>query len=94
VKVVSKRLGAGGVGRRASVIGRPTKVWSGGVSRRSGIGGVGASGKWRQLRRSRCARASAQHPRRKMVQRDGVNGRVVTNISKSSMNIRASVFAA
>ena len=93
-KVVSKQLDAGGVVRRASGIARPTKVWSGDATRRSGIGSGDASGTWCQLTRSRCARASAQHQRTKMVQRDGVNGRVVTNTSMSSMNMRASVFAA
>jgi hypothetical protein len=93
-KIVSKRLDAGVVGKRASGIARPTKVWNGGATRRSGIGVGGASGKLRQLTRSRCARASAQHHRAKIVRRDGVNGRVATNISRSSMNIRASVFAA
>jgi hypothetical protein len=93
-KVVSKRLDGGGVVKRASGIARPTKVWSGDATRRSGIGSGGASGKWRQLTRSRCARASAQHQRAKILRRGGANGRVVTNISMSSMNIRASVFAA
>ena len=93
-KVVRKQLDAGGVGKRASGIARPTKVWSGDATRRSGIGSGDASGTWCQLTRSRCARASAQHQRTKMVQRDGVNGRVVTNTSMSSMNMRASVFAA
>jgi hypothetical protein len=93
-KVVSKQLDAGGVGKRASGIARPTKVGSGDATRRSGIGNGGASGKWRQLTRSRCARASAQHQRTKMVQCGGVSGRVVTNISMFSMNIPAGVFAA
>lgn len=93
-KVVSKRLDAGGVGKRASGIARPTKVWSGDAIRRSGIGSGGASGKRRQLTRSRCARASAQPQRTKILRHGGANGRVVTNISMSSMNIRASVFAA
>src|SRR5438552_3751819 len=43
-KVVSKRLDAGGVGKRAGGIARPTKVWSGDATRRSGIGSGGASG--------------------------------------------------
>ena len=93
-KVVSRRLGAGGVGKRAGVIEPAILDASGDATRRSGIGSGGASGKWRQLTRSRCARASAQHRRSKIVQGDGVNGRVVTNISMSSMNIRGSVFAA
>jgi hypothetical protein len=93
-KVVSKRHDTGGVGKRAGVIDPAILGVSGGATKRGGIGSGGASGKWRQLTRSRWARASAQHRRTKIVQRDGVNGRVVTNISKSSMNIRASVFAA
>jgi hypothetical protein len=93
-KVVSKRLGAGGVGRRASVIEPAIAGVRGGATRRGDIGSGGASGKPRQLTRSRCARASAQHHRTKIFQRGGVNGRVATNISMSSMSIRASVFAA
>src|ERR1700733_13033084 len=80
-KVVSKRLGAGGVGRRASVIEPAIAGVRGGVTRRGGIGSGGASGKLRQLTRGHCARASAQDQRAKIVQRDGVNGRVATNIS-------------
>lgn len=93
-KVVSKQLDAGGVGKRASGIARPTKVWSGDAIRRSGIGSGGASFKPRQLMRKCCARASAQHHRTEIVRRDGVTGRVATNIFLSGMNIRASVFAA
>jgi hypothetical protein len=93
-KVVRKRLGAGGVGRRASVIGRPTRVWSVGGIKVGGIDSDNANGKPRQLTRSRCARASAQHQRTKILQRGGANGLVATNISVSSMNIRVGVFAA
>jgi hypothetical protein len=93
-KVVSKRLDAGGVGRRASVIGRRTRVWSGGETKVGGTGNDSASGKPRQLTRSRCARASAQHQRAKIFRHGGANDRVATNISKSNMNNRASVFAA
>jgi hypothetical protein len=93
-KVVSKRLGAGGVGRRASGIARPIKVWIGGGTKVGGIGSGGASGKRRQLTRSRCARASAQRHQAKIFRRGGASGRDVTNISMSSINIRASVFAA
>ncbi len=93
-KVVSNRLDAGGFGKRASGIALPTKVWSGVATRRGGIDSDGASVKLRQLTRSGCARASAQHQRTKIVRRDGVNGRDATNISMSSMNIRVSVFAA
>jgi hypothetical protein len=93
-KIVSKRLGAGGVGKRASVIGPALTGVRDGATRRNGIGSGGASGKWRQLTQSRCARASAQHPRPKILRRGGVNGRVVTNNSMSNMNIRAGDFAA
>jgi hypothetical protein len=93
-KVVGKQLDAGGVGKRASAIARPTKVWSVDATRRSGIGSGGASGTLRQLTRSRCARASAQHQRTKILRRAGVNGRVATSFSPSRMNTRAGVFAA
>jgi hypothetical protein len=93
VKVVSRGLGAGGVGRRASDIGRATRVWSGGGSKVGGIGSDTASGKPRQLTRSRHARASAQHRRAKIYRRGAANGRVAMSISRSSMNMRASVFA-
>ena len=93
-KVVSKRLDAGGVGRQVSAIEAAIQDASDGATRRSGIGSGGASDKPRQLTRSRCARASAQHLRTKIVQRGGVNDRVATNNSMSNMNIRASVFAA
>jgi len=92
-KVVSKRLGAGGVGKRASGIARPTKVWSGGATRRGGIGSGVASGKPSQLTRKRCARASAQHQRAKILWRGGANGLAATNVSGSSRNIRVGVFA-
>ena len=93
-KVVGKQLDAGGVGKRASGIARPTKVWSVDATRRSDIGSGGASGKLRQLTRSRCARASAQHQRAKILRRGAANGRDATSISRSSTNIRASDFAA
>jgi len=94
VKVVSKRHGAGGVGKRASVIARPTKVWSGDVTRRSGIGsGCVNAKRRRQLTWQRRARASAQQQRAKIFRRGAANGLVATNISRSSMNIRAGVFA-
>ncbi len=93
-KVVNKRLDAGGVGRRAGGIARPTKVRSGDATRRSGIDSGGASGKPRQLTRSRCARASAQDQRTKIFQHGDANGRVVTSISMSRMSCRAGVFAA
>lgn len=93
-KVVGKRLGAGGVGRRASGIARPTRVWSGVGSRRGGIGSGCVNEPARQLTWRCRARASAQHQPTKIVQRDGVNGRAAMNISRSSMNMHAGVFAA
>jgi hypothetical protein len=59
-KVVSKRLGGGGVGKRASAIARPTKVWSGDATRRGGIGSGCANAKRRQLSWNCRTRASAQ----------------------------------
>src|SRR5271154_4304265 len=93
-KVVSRRLGAGGVGRRAGVIEPAILGASGGVTRRGGIGSGSVSGKPRQLRRIRCARASAQHHGAKILRRGDANGQDATNISRSGMNIRAGVFAA
>jgi hypothetical protein len=93
-KVVSERLGAGGVGKRAGVIEPAILDASDGVTRRGGIGSGCANAKRRQLTRIRCARASAQHQRAKILRGGGANGRVATNISMSSMNDRASVFAA
>ena len=91
--VVRKQLGVGGLGRRAGAIARPTKVWSGGAIRRDGIGNGCANDQPRQLTRICRARASAQRQRAKIFRRDGVNGRAATNISVSTMNIRAGVFA-
>jgi len=48
-KVVSKRLGAGGVGRRASGTEPAKRGVSGGVTRRGGIGSGCANDKLRQL---------------------------------------------
>jgi len=93
-KVVSKRLGVGGVVRRASGIARPTKVRSGGGIKVGGIDSGGVSDKSRQLTRQRRARASAQRQRTKICRRGGADGRVATNISMSGMNNRVSVFAA
>ena len=60
---------------------------------RSGIGSGVVNGKERQLPWKHRARASAQHLRVKILRRGGANGRVATNISLSSMSIRASDFA-
>jgi hypothetical protein len=92
-KVVSKRLGVGGVGKRAGVIEPAILDASGGATRRGGIGSGCVNAKRRQLLGNCQTRASAQHQRAKIFRRGGANGRVATNISRSSMNIRASVFA-
>ena len=93
-KVVSKRLGAGGVGKRASVIEPAILDASDGAIRRGGIGSGRVNAKRRQLTWDCRTRASAQHQRAKILGRGGANGRVATNISMSSMNNRTSVFAA
>jgi hypothetical protein len=49
-KVVSKRLGAGGVGKRAGVIEPALGGVSGGATRRGGIGSGRVNAKGRQLR--------------------------------------------
>jgi hypothetical protein len=80
-KVVSKRLDAGGVGKRASGIARPTKVWSGGAIRRGVIGSGGVSKRGRQLTRIGWARASAQHLRATISRRAAAIARDATNTS-------------
>lgn len=92
--VVRKRLGAGGVGKRAGVIEPAILDASAGATRRGGIGSGCANAKRRQLPWNCRTRASAQHQRAKIFRRGGANGRDATNISMSSMNHRASVFAA
>jgi hypothetical protein len=93
-KVVSKRLGAGGAGKRAGVI-EPAILDAGdGATKRGGIGSGYASGKRRQLPWHCRTRASAQHHRAKILGRGDANGRDATSNSTSDMNIRASVFAA
>ncbi len=93
-KVVSKRLGAGGVGKRAGVIEPAFLDVSDGATRRGGIGSGCVNAKRRQLPWNCRTRASAQHQRAKILRRGGVNGRDATNISRFSMNIRVGVFAA
>lgn len=93
VRRVNKRLGVGGVIERASVIGRAIRGVSGVGTRVGGIGNGVVTGKRRQLTRQCRARASAQPPRAKIFRRGGVNGLVVTNTFRSSMNIRTSDFA-
>lgn len=61
-RAVSKPLGAGGVGRRASVIGPARPDVNNGVARRSGIDSGCVNAKRCQLTQKRRARASAQHP--------------------------------
>jgi hypothetical protein len=90
---VSKRLGVGGVGSRASAIAAPIRGVSGGANNPSAINNASANRPRRQLTRRRRARASAQHQRAKILRRGGANVRAATNISRSSMNIRVSVFA-
>jgi hypothetical protein len=92
--VVSKRLGAGGVGKRAGVIEPAILDASDGATRRGGIGSGCANAKRRQLPWNCRTRASAQYQRAKIFRRGDANGRVATNISRSSMNNRARVFAA
>jgi len=93
-KVVSKQLGAGGVGRRASGIAPAILGASGGAPNRGGIGSGCVNGKSRQLTQSRCARASAQRHRAQIFRCAGASGRDATNNSMCSMNIRSGVFAA
>lgn len=91
---VNKRRGVGVVARRASGIERRSMARNAGGNRAGGIASGGANGKSRQLTRIRHARASAQRLGAKILRHDPVIGRVATNFSSSSMNIRASVFAA
>jgi hypothetical protein len=92
-KVVSKLLGAGGVGSRASAIEPAILGASDGATRRGGIGSGCANAKPRQLTWICRARASAQQLAGKIFRHGGANDRVATNISRSSMNLRAGVFA-
>ena len=93
VRRVSKRLGVGGVGSRASAIAAPIRGASAGANNPSAIDSASANRPRRQLRRRRCARASAQRQRARILRRGGANGRAATNSSRSSRNIRVSVFA-
>jgi hypothetical protein len=90
---VSRRPGVGGVGSRASAIAAPIRGASDGANNPSAIDSGSANRPRRQLRRRRCARASAQRQRARILRRGGANGRAATNSSRSSMNIRVSVFA-
>lgn len=79
-KVVSRRLGAGGVGKRAGVIGLAIQAVGDGRTKADGIGNGCVSVRPSQLTWIRCARASAQ-PQRAKIFRGGVaNGRDATNI--------------
>lgn len=91
---VKQRLGVGVGGGRARRIARAVMAKSSGVSNRSVIARGCVNEPPRQLTSSRRARASAQHRRAKIFRRGGANGRAATNISRTSMNNRASVFAA
>jgi hypothetical protein len=93
-RVVSRRLGAGVVGKRAVVIEPAILDASDGATRGGGIGSGCANAQPRQLTWICRARASAQQLEAKIVRRGGVNGLVAMNISMSSMSIRAGVFAA
>ena len=93
-KVARKRLGVGGVGKRAGVIEPAILDASDGATKRGGIGSGCVNAKRRQLTWLCRTRASAQHQRAKIFRRGGANGRDATNHFRSSMNIRASVFAA
>jgi len=63
VRAVRKRHGVGGVGNRASAIAAPIRGASGGANNPSAIDSASANVPRRQLRRRRCARASAQRQR-------------------------------
>jgi len=93
-KVVSKRLGAGGVGRRVSAIEPAILDVSDGATSHGGIGSGCANAQRRQLTWDGGTRASAQHQRAKIFRHGAANGRDATSISRSSMSIRAGVFAA
>jgi hypothetical protein len=93
VRRVNRRPGAGGGVERASAIGPASKDTSDGGTKVGGIGSGVVNGKRRQLTRKRRARASAQHQGAKIFRCAGVNGLVATNTFRSSMNIRADVFA-
>ena len=91
--IVSKQLGAGGVGGRANAIEPAIAGANDGAIRRGGIGSGCANGKPRQLTWLCRPRASAQPWGAKILRRGGANGRAAMNISGSSMNRRAGVFA-
>lgn len=85
---------AGGVGRRASGIGRARTASSIGGNNHDAIGNGYVSDEQRQLTRSRRARASAQRRRAKIFRCGHAIGLVAMNFSRLPMNIRANVFAA
>jgi hypothetical protein len=92
VRPVRKRLGVGGVGRRASAIETPTTGVSGAATRPSVIGSGGA--RRRQLTGICRARASAQPRNATLFRHAAASGRVATKHSPCRMSIRASVFVA
>ena len=93
VKTVATRLATGGAGGRASSIGRPRTASNTDANSRSDIESVCASGKQRQLTRSRRARASAMRRSRKIFWDGRAFGLVATSFSPFPMNIRTNVFA-
>jgi hypothetical protein len=93
VKSVATRLATGGAGGRASSIGRPRTASNTDANSRSDIESVCASGKQRQLTRSRRARASALRRSRKIFRDGRALGRVATSFSSFPMNIRTNDFA-
>ena len=81
VKTVATRLATGGAGGRASSIGRPRTASNTDANSRSDIESVCASGKQRQLTRSRRARASALRRSRKIFWDGRAFGLVATSFS-------------
>jgi hypothetical protein len=93
VQSAARRLATGGAGGRASSIARPRTASNTVANSRSDIASVCASGKRRQLTRSRRARASALRRSRKIFRDGRAFGLVATSFSPFPMNIRTNVFA-
>jgi len=93
VKSVATRLATGDAGGRASSIGRRRTASNAAANSRSDIESVCASGKQRQLTRSRRARASAWRRSRKIFRDGRAFGLVATSFSSFPMNIRTNDFA-
>jgi hypothetical protein len=94
VKSVARRRATGGIGGRARSIARPRTASNSDAPSRSAIESGCASGKRRQLTRSRRARASALRRSRQIFWASRALDRVATSFSRFRMNIRASAFAA